>query len=114
VQVGPNGTYHIFLGPGQIASSCSCSFDYNGGGYFTVTYQFNAVLAEDLSVQVNLIGTITDDGSHNVQNTFNTAFNVAKDGWYSESWNGFQAGGFGYTNGPVNFTFSLTNNQETS
>ena len=113
-QTGPNDTYNLYLGPGQITSSCTCSFDYNGGGYFTVAYQFNAVLAEDLSVQITVVGTITDDGSHNVQNTTTFSFNVAKDEWYSGSWNGFAAGGTGYTNGPVNFTFSVSNNQETS
>jgi hypothetical protein len=35
-QSGPTQTFHIFLGPGQIAGSCTCSFDYNGGGYLTV------------------------------------------------------------------------------
>jgi hypothetical protein len=61
-----------------------------------------------------VIGTITDDGSHNVQNTVTFSFNVPKDGWYSGYWNGFQAGGTGYHNGPVNFTINVSNNQETS
>ena len=114
VQSGPLSTYHIALGPGQIASSCFCGFDYNGGGYFTAGYNVDAVLAEDLSVQITVIGTITDDGSHNVQNTVTFSFNVTKDGWYSGYWNGFQAGGTGYHNGPVNFTINVSNNKETS
>jgi hypothetical protein len=114
VQSGPVGTHHIFLGPGQITGSTFCGFDYNGGGYFTAGYNVNAVLAEDLSVEITVVATITDDGSHNVQNTVTFSFNVPKDGWYSGYWNGFEAGGTGYHNGPVNFTINVSNKQETS
>jgi hypothetical protein len=70
--------------------------------------------ADDLSVKITVIGTITDDGSHNVQNTVTFSFNVAKDGWYSGYCNGFEATGTGYHNGPANFTINVNNNRETS
>jgi hypothetical protein len=114
VKSGPSSTYHILLGPGQLVSGCFCGYNYGDGGYFTVGYNVTGELADDLSVKITVVGTITDDGSHNVQNKVTFSFNVAKDGWYSGYCNGFEASGTGYHNGPANFTINVSNNRETS
>jgi hypothetical protein len=113
-QVGPINTYHVELGPGQPASGCWYGFDYNGGGYFTAGIAVNALLTLDLSVEVQVIATITDDGSGKVQNTYTNSFNVPQDCWGSLDVSSFEATGTGYTNGPVSFTITASNNQETS
>ena len=115
VQTGPFNTYNIGLGPGTIVGSCGYSFGYNSSGYFTVGFQVTATLAEDLSIEVEILWTITGDGSGKVQNS-NAAspwrLNVPKDGLFSGSLSNLKAAGALFTNGPADFTIVAYNNRE--
>jgi hypothetical protein len=92
-----------------VQSSVGYNFDYNGGGYFNVNYTFSAALLADFSINVTVSGTMTDDGSHDVQAqnslaTFNVPMGESCAGSMTlEHTNG-------YHNGPAIFTFSVANN----
>ncbi len=101
------------LGPGQVTNSCTASFDYDGGGYFRLQYQMNAVLAEDLSVQMTILGTMFDDGSGTVQGERSITFNVPADGQCVFELD-LECDGVGFRNGPSKFTGTVRNRQETS
>jgi hypothetical protein len=103
----------IVLGPGDVTGSCFYPFDYDGGGYFRIEYQVNAVLTQDLSIEVTITATMKDDSSGNEQGEHTINFNVPLGGealWELD----LECDGSGYHNGMSKFTGSARNNQETT
>ncbi len=101
------------LGPGQVTNSCTCAFDYDGGGYFRIQYQMSAVLAEDLSIQMTVMGTMFDDANGSVQGERSITFNVPAGGQCAFELD-LECEALGFHNGPSKFTGTATNNQEIS
>ena len=113
VQITGPDRLSIPLGPGQVTNGCTTTFDYNGGGYFRTQFQMNAVLAEDLSVQVTITGTMYDDSSNQVQGQRSISFNVPAGAQCAFELD-LECTGTGYRNGPCKFTGTAINNQETN
>jgi hypothetical protein len=103
----------VTVNPGQLTNGFSYTYDYNGGGYFHVDYQWSVALLADLSLEVTLTATMRDDGSNDFQVQYTVGpFNVPM----GTSWSGWievEHSGFSYHNGPAHMTFSVTNNQQT-
>jgi hypothetical protein len=101
------------VNPGKVTNSLTYTYDYNGGGYFHINYVFSISLLEDYSIEVSLTGTMYDDNNPpNFQTQYSLPpFNVPMGG----TWSGYtnMENSNGYHNGPANFTFSVTNNQQT-
>jgi hypothetical protein len=101
------------VNPGQVTNSLTYSYDYNGGGYFHIDYNFTIALLEDLSIEVTLVGTMYNAGSSDVAAQYTVGpFNVPMGGTWT-GWMNLEHSDAGYHNGPANFTFSVTNNQQT-
>jgi hypothetical protein len=112
-QFGGPDQQSIPLGPGSVTGNCSYTFDYSGGGYFRIEYGMNAVLLQDLSIEVTITATMKDDGSGNEQGEHTITFNVPLDGeavWELD----LECDGAGYHNGMSKFTGSARNLQETT
>lgn len=111
--MGPDSS-SFNVGPGNVTNNVkpTPSYDYNGGGYFSIEYQFTGAVTEDLSIQVTIIGTMYDTG-HQRQGQQTITFNVPKDGQYAWELD-LECDGFGYHNGPSKFTGTATNRQQTS
>ena len=110
VHIGPD-QQAIPLSPGQVANSLTITCDNPGN--FSVAYRFNATLAEDLSIQVDMTPSLYDSGGGlEVQGPM-SSFNVPKGGQWNGEWDGiYYHSGWGWTNGPANFSFTLTNAQD--
>jgi hypothetical protein len=108
--VGPD-QQSIPLSPGQVANSLGITCVNPGN--FSVTYQFNATLAEDLSIQIDMTPSLYDSGGGlEVQGPMST-YNVPKNGEAAGGWNGiYYHSGWGWTNGPSNFSFTASNAQD--
>jgi hypothetical protein len=108
------GPYYrsLDVNPGEVTNSLTYTYEYNGGGYFHISYNFTIALLEDFSIEVTLVGSMYNDGSNNLVAQYTVGpFNVPIGG----TWNGYMNLEYsdGYHNGPANFTFSVTNNQQT-
>lgn len=103
----------IPVGPGKVTNHGSVSYAYAGGGYFTCTYTFIVVLAQDLSLAVTLVGQMTNDGGSDVQAEQTLTFNVPEDGQYVWELD-MEVDGVTYHNGPSKFTGMATNRRETT
>jgi hypothetical protein len=102
----------LFVNPGQVTSGFTYTYDYNGGGYFHVDYQWSISLLQDLSIEVTLTATMSDDGGgFETQYTLGP-FNVGMGGTWS-GWIEVEHSGAGYHNGPAHMTLSVTNSQQT-
>jgi hypothetical protein len=101
------------VNPGNVTNSLTYTYDYNGGGYFHIDYVFSIALLDDYSIEVTLTGTMYDDSNPpNFQTQYTLPpFNVPMGGTWS-GWTNMENSN-GYHNGPANFTFSVTNNQQT-
>ena len=106
-------TQSAYVNPGQTTSSLWYDYDYNGGGYFNVSYNISVALLFDLSLQVSVAGTMVDDGSGTVQAQYTLGpINVPVGGsWSGSMW--IEQSGSGYHNGPATLTFTLQNVQQT-
>jgi hypothetical protein len=105
--------HSAYVNPGRLQDNVGYTFDYHGGGYFHIDYSFVFGLKSDGSVTVKLTGTMKDDGSGSVQDTYSPAqFTVARDGNHGGSISMEHDGG-GYHNGPANLTFHIANVQQT-
>ncbi len=101
-----------YVNPGHETDSLKYSYDYDGGGYFHIDYVITIALLEDLSIEVTIVGTMYDDSSQDVQTQYTVGpFNVPMGG-SGTAWMTLEHSN-GYHNGPANFTFSVTNNQQT-
>ncbi len=116
--IGSNSITHIGpdqqaipLSPGQVANSLTITCDNPGN--FSVGYKFNATLAEDLSIQVDMTPSLYDSGgSLEVQGPM-SSYNIPKGGQWNSQWNGiYYSSGWGWTNGPSNFSFTMSNVQD--
>jgi hypothetical protein len=103
----------VTVNPGQLTNAFTYTYDYNGGGYFHIDYQWSVALLADLSLEVTLTATMRDDGSGDFQTQYTVGpFNVP----VGASWSGWieiEHSGFSYHNGPAHMTFTVTNNQQT-
>jgi hypothetical protein len=103
----------LTVNPGQVTNGFTYTYDYNGGGYFHVDYQWSIALLQDLSIEVTLTATMRDDGSNDFQTQYTLGpFNVPVGGTWS-GWIEVEHSGLGYHNGPAHMTLSVTNNQQT-
>ena len=110
--VGPFA-HSAYVNPGRLQDNTGYSFDYHGGGYFHIDYNFAFNLKSDASVEVTAAATMKDDGSGSVQNAYVLApFTVARDGTYG-GWITVEHDGGGYHNGPAKLTFHIANVQQT-
>jgi hypothetical protein len=101
------------VNPGQVTNSLGYPYNYNGGGYFSIDYGFDMSLLEDLSISVVVTSTMYDDsGNLQAQYTIPDPINVPTGGSWSGSMKLENDGG-GYHNGPANFTFQMSNVQQT-
>jgi len=106
----------LFLNPGQMTASFTYTFDYAGGGYFTCSYTFNVALLQDgETIQYSVQGVLADNNGTNVQDTGSGGPYIVGPG---ESFTGASLGPlgysqFGYHNGPANFTWNISNVQQT-
>jgi len=113
VENGGPFAHSAYVNPGRLQDNVGYTFDYHGGGYFHIDYSFVFGLKSDGSVTVKLTGTMKDDGSGSVQDTYSPAqFTVARDGNYGGSISMEHDGG-GYHNGPAKLTFHIANVQQT-
>jgi hypothetical protein len=105
--------HSAYVNPGRLQDSTGYSFDYHGGGYFHIDYNFVFNLKSDGSVEVKPTATMKDDGSGSVQEAYAPApFTVARDGAYG-GWITLEQNGSGYHNGPAKLTFHIANLQQT-
>lgn len=113
VQTAGPFTRSMDVNPGNVTNSLTYTYDYNGGGYLHINYVFAIALLEDYSIEVTLTGTMYDDNNPpNFQTQYTLPpFNVPMGGTWS-GWTNMENAN-GYHNGPANFTFSVTNNQQT-
>ena len=112
VQTAGRFAQSAFVNPGQVVSGLGYTFDYNGGGYFKINYNFAISLLEDLSIEVTLTQTMYNAGSSNAVYSYTAPnFNVPAGGNRSGSTTIEYSNG--YHNGPAVFTFSVSNNQQT-
>jgi PKD domain len=113
IQKGGPYSRSLDVNPGQVTNSLTYTYDYNGGGYFHIDYVFSIALLQDYSIEVTLTGTMYDDNNPpNFQTQYTLPpFNVPMGGTWS-GWTNMENSN-GYHNGPANFTFSVTNNQQT-
>jgi hypothetical protein len=109
VAIGPD-QQSTSLSPGQVANTLSITC--TNPGYYSVVYQFNATLAEDLSIQFELTVALYDSQNNLEVQGPPASYNVPKDGQVASSWNGIYYSDWGWTNGPANFSFTATNTQD--
>jgi hypothetical protein len=94
-------------------SGVGYTWNYNGGGYFTIAYSWNFGLLADLSVTFTLSATMTNSGDSSPIDQYEMGPYTIPVG---ATWSGYlnmKYSQFGYTNGPSSFTFSIANNQQT-
>ena len=103
----------VTVNPGQLTNGFTYTYDYNGGGYFHIDYQWSVALLADLSLEVTLTATMRDDGSGDFQTQYTVGpFNVPM-GTNWSGWIEIEHSGSSYHNGPAHMTFTVTNNQQT-
>jgi hypothetical protein len=113
VQTAGPSSESLFVNPGKLTDSYTYSYNYAGGGYFHIDYVFTIGLLLGGSIQLVITGTMYDDNSGSEQDQYTIGpFTIPMSGWQSGGMNMEQSGG-GYHNGPANFTFVATNNQQT-
>jgi len=113
VQTGGPWYKSAFVDTAQPTSGIGYTWNYNSGGYFTIDYSWSFGLLADLSVTFTLSGTMKNVGDNNPIDQYEMGpFTIAVGG----SWSGYFDMSYsqvGYTNGPANLTFTITNNQQT-
>jgi hypothetical protein len=103
----------LTVNPGQLTNGFTYTYDYNGGGYFHVDYQWSISLLVDLSIEVTLTATMRNDGSNEFQTQYTVGpFNVRM-GATTRGLIEVRHSSTGYHNGPAHMTFSVTNSQQT-
>ena len=106
-------TQTVTVNPGQVTNSLGYTYDYNGGGYFHIDYQFSVALLEDNSISFTITGKMYDDGSNSVQDQYEIGpYTIDVGGTWSGTMT-MEQSSTGYHNGPAILTFSLTNGQQT-
>src|SRR5262249_16772451 len=48
----------VTVNPGQLTNGFTYTYDYDGGGYFHIDYQWSVALLADFSLEVTLTGTM--------------------------------------------------------
>jgi Carboxypeptidase regulatory-like domain len=112
VQTAGPFSQSTYVNPGQVTSGLSYTYDYAGGGYFHVTWNFTVALLNDLSIEVTLVGNMYDDGGGGSEanytvGPFNVPVGSSCGGWMTLEHSN------GYHNGPATFNFTVANNQQT-
>jgi hypothetical protein len=103
------------VNPGQMTQQFTYTFDYAGGGYFTCSYTFYVALLEDQqTIQYSVEGVLADE-SGNVQDSGTAGpWTVGPGQTFTDaSLDGLEYSQFGYHNGPANFSWNISNLQQT-
>jgi hypothetical protein len=88
-------------------------WNYNSGGYFTIDYSWNFGLLADFSVTCTISGTMKNVGNSNPIDQYEMGPFTIPIGETRSGYLDMNYSQFGYTNGPADLTFSITNNQQT-
>lgn len=107
--IGPD-QQSIPLSPGQVANSLAITCESPGN--YSVAYQINATLAEDLSIQFDMTPSLYDSGGNLEVEGPMSSYNVPMDGQASGGWSGISYSDWGWTNGPSSFSFTASNAQD--
>jgi hypothetical protein len=105
----------LLVNPGQMTQQFTYWFNYANGGYFTCSYTFNVALLEDQqTIQYSVEGVLADT-SGNVQDSGTAGpWTVGPGQTFTDaSLNGLEYSQFGYHNGPANFSWNISNLQQT-
>jgi hypothetical protein len=106
----------LYVNPGQMIQQFGYKFDYAGGGYYSCSYTFNIALLQDQqTIQYTVKGVLADDQGKNVQdsNMVGPWTVGAGETVTGASFGSLEYSQFGYHNGPVNFTWNISNGQQT-
>ena len=92
------------------------TFDYAGGGYFSCSYTFYVALLEDQhTIQYSVEGVLADDNGTNVQDSGTSGPWTVGPGqtFTGANLDNLEYSQIGYHNGPANFTWNISNVQQT-
>ncbi len=113
VQTAGPYSHSLFVNPGNLTDSYTYSYDYAGGGYFHINYVFTIELLFGGSIALIITGTMYNDGSGDQKDQYTVGPFIIPMGHWQSGGMSMEYSQFGYHNGPANFTFVATNNQQT-
>jgi hypothetical protein len=108
-------SHQLFVNPGHTTDSYTYSYDYAGGGYFHIDYNFTVSLDAKGQIELKVVATMYNSGDNNAVAT--QAYGPVKIDAGKSLPPGTQLtishSGTGYHNGPAILTFGGANNQQT-
>ena len=108
--------FSIDVNPGNIVGSHTYTYDYAGGGYFQISYEFDISLLADFSISVTVTAAMRNAGpapmpiiEQYTEGPVYIGMDASRSGEIDMK---YEVWGV-YTNGPSTFTWKVTNNQQT-